>query len=81
MDCSCLLLAYPKAAFMGVLAVFCFPAVAAVPKVTGAIAAVAFVHIATNNNRVDLTMFLLQSKLSLVSDRRYTVEKLISISD
>jgi hypothetical protein len=44
MDCSCLLLVYPEAAFYWV------PAVAAVPKATGAIAdgivsAVAFVHI------------------------------------
>jgi hypothetical protein len=44
MDCSCLLLVYPEAPFYGVPAVFCVPAVAAVPKVTGAIAAVTFVH-------------------------------------
>jgi hypothetical protein len=44
MDCSCLLLVYPEAGFYVVTAVFCFSAVAGVPKVTGVTAAVAFVH-------------------------------------
>ena len=80
-------LIYPRVAFYGVPDVFCVPAVAGVPKVTGAIADggvpvyLLLLSILAQNDRANLTMGLLQSKLSLVSDRRYTVEKLISISD